>query len=814
MRRWALLLVLFGAASCSRRPSLEETYTEAWSAFQQGKLAHAQDIISLAVDRRGNQASDDAFVKLELLHTEILLGRRQTDEAWKILSRLPALSDPALHLRWLVDRADALLKMRHGDQAEALLDEADRTLDADVDSKFKALIMRGQMLAREGSFDRADALLEQTAASAAASADLFYQAAALLNLSFSKKQQGRYDESAEYGLLALETAKQAHASQLQALAGNNLGIAYGVLRDLDRAEQYLNPAIQELREIGDLGNLEDALGELGNTHLLGNQPGRAAGDYEQAIEVAKRVNTPDAARWAGQLALAFIEQRNWSEAESWNRQAYSFLGKASDPYLRLNEAAIATGRGRVEEAVRLYRELIAESAKVPYLEWNAHVRLASLFASQRQFPEANNEYERGLEVIDAVRSSLLRDDSRLTYYNLQIQFFKDYVDLLVSEGREDKALQVAEYSRARVLAEKLGLQPGSIEQVRLDNFQKYARRTGQIVLSFWLASRRSFVWVIRPDGIRMKELPGESQIADMVRIYRHAIEDELRDPVAERMVQGERLSEMLLGPVREQMAGARRVVVVSDGPLHALNLETLPAADGSHYWIEDVELSMAPSLSVLADRRPDVRPVPVRTRSSLLLIGAPQSATPQYPELRSARAEIESIARRFANQEQFLRVGYQATPRAFLDSMPERFSIIHFAAHAETNAQRPLESAVILSRSGDSYKLYARDIAGLKLSASLVTISACRSAGARAYGGEGLVGFAWAFLEAGAHSVIAGLWDVGDQTSSALMDKLYDGISSGMSPAAALRQAKRALLHSKGSSRIPFYWAPYQVYIS
>ena len=133
--------------------------------------------------------------------------------------------------------------------------------------------------------------------------------------------------------------------------------------------------------------------------------------------------------------------------------------------------------------------------------------------------------------------------------------------------------------------------------------------------------------------------------------------------------------------------------------------------------------------------------------------------------------------------------------------MPERFSIIHFAAHAETNAQRPLESAVILSRSGDQYKLYARDIATLRLSANLVTISACRSAGARTYGGEGLVGFAWAFLQAGAHAVIAGLWDVGDQTSSALMDRLYEGVSSGMSPAAALRTSEtRPSSITKGST--------------
>ena len=809
MRCWLLLLVLLGAVSCSRRPSPQESYLAAWSAFRQGDLGHAQDVVTAALEQYNGRPSDQASVRLELLHAEILLGRRQTGDAWQILDRLPASNDPALHVRWLVDRADARWKMGDGVKAKALLDEADPVMDADVDSKFKALILRGAMLARQGNFARAEELLEQTAARAAASGNLFYQAAALLNLSFSKKQLGRYDESAEYGRLALDTAKQAHASQLEALAGNNLGIAYGVLRDLDRAEQYLIPAIQELREIGDRGNLEDALGELGNTHLLGNQPERAASDFEQAIEVAKGVNPRDAARWAGQLALAFIEQHKWSEAESSNRQAYALSRSPDDPYLQLNDAAIAAGQGRSEEAVRLYRDVISKATDVPYLEWNSHVRLASLFASQKQFPQANSEYERGLEVIEKVRSSLINDDSRLTYYNLQIQFFKDYVDLLVSEGHEDKALQVAEYSRSRVLAEKLGLQPGTIQQVKLDSFKKYARQSGQIVLSFWLAPRRSFVWVIKPDEIRMRELPGESQIADSIRIYRHAIEDELRDPVRERMVQAERLSEMLLGPVQNLLGRAQRVVVVSDGALHALNLETLPAADGKRYWIEEVELSMAPSLSVLAETQPGARPDQIR----LLLIGAPESATPQYPELPAARAEIESIGHRFASHEQLLRVGNEATPRAFLDSMPERFSIIHFAAHAETNAQRPLESAVILSRSGDQYKLYARDIAALRLSANLVTISACRSAGARTYGGEGLVGFAWAFLQAGAHAVIAGLWDVGDQTSSALMDRLYEGVSSGMSPAAALRQAKLALLRSKGSARRPFYWAPYQVYI-
>jgi CHAT domain-containing protein len=813
MPRWALLLVLFSAAACTRRPSSQEAYTEAWSAFQEGRLAHAQEVVSAALERSGSKSPDEARVRLELLHSEILLGRRRTGEASQILNQLPDPGDPGLHLRWLVDRADALSKTGHASQSAALLDEADRIAGADPDSTFKALMLRGALLAREDHFDRAEELLEDTAARASRLGHGFYQAAALLNLSFSKLRRGRYDESIEYSRQALETAQQAHASQIEALANNNLGIAYGVLRDLDRAEQYQTTAIQQLREIGDLGNLEDALGELGNTHLLGHQASRAVKDFEEAVEIAKRIGAvPDAARWAGQLALAFIEQQNWDQAESWNRQAQALYGKLGDAYLKLNEAAIATGRGRREEAVRLYRELISESSKIPYLEWNAHVRLASLFANEKQFDEANAEYERGLTVIEQVRSSLIKDDSRLTYYNLQIQFFKDYVDLLVTEQREQRALKVAEYSRARVLAEKLGLQPGTIEEVRPASFQQYARRSGNVILSFWLAPRRSFVWVIKPNEIVMKELPGENQIGDLIRTYRKLIED-LRDPVEARLTQGERLTETLLGPIRGSLNGVERVVVVADGALHALNLETLPAGRAGRYWIEDVEVSVAPSLSVLADAPPENSSAPIKVRPSLLLIGAPESAAAEYPELPAARAEIEEIHSRFASREQVVHTGRDATPRAFLDSMPGRFSMIHFAAHAETNPERPLESAVILSRSGDSYKLYARDIAGLRLSADLVTISACRSAGARAYGGEGLVGFAWAFLLAGARSVIAGLWEVSDSSSSKLMDKLYEGVSSGMTPATSLRAAKLSFLHSKGSSRKPFYWAPYQTYI-
>ena len=98
------------------------------------------------------------------------------------------------------------------------------------------------------------------------------------------------------------------------------------------------------------------------------------------------------------------------------------------------------------------------------------------------------------------------------------------------------------------------------------------------------------------------------------------------------------------------------------------------------------------------------------------------------------------------------------------------------------------------------------------LTAELVTISACRSAGAKTYAGEGPVGFAWAFLRAGARNVIAGLWDVNDRSTAQLMSGLYAEIARGSTPADALRAAKLSLVRGGGSYAKPYYWAPFQVY--
>ncbi len=190
----------------------------------------------------------------------------------------------------------------------------------------------------------------------------------------------------------------------------------------------------------------------------------------------------------------------------------------------------------------------------------------------------------------------------------------------------------------------------------------------------------------------------------------------------------------------------------------------------------------------------------------------PAPAAPEFPALAHLRREVEIVGRYFPPSARTVISGPAATPERYAAALPARFSTIHFAAHATANRESPLNSAIILSRSKENFKLYAREVAAVPLNADLVTISACHSAGSKAYSGEGLMGFAWAFLEAGARHVIAGLWDVDDAAAVRLMEGLYQQAAAGRTPAEALRAAKLGLLHSGGRERLPYFWGALQAF--
>ena len=102
--------------------------------------------------------------------------------------------------------------------------------------------------------------------------------------------------------------------------------------------------------------------------------------------------------------------------------------------------------------------------------------------------------------------------------------------------------------------------------------------------------------------------------------------------------------------------------------------------------------------------------------------------------------------------------------------------------------------------------LTVRDIYAMRLRASLMTLSGCETGRAAVRNGDELMGLVRGCIAAGARSLLLSLWAVNDESTADLMADFYGAYRQGISPAAALRGAQRALLERKPH---PASWAPF-----
>jgi|SRR5579872_416815 len=813
-RSCAVVAILLASLLGCSRESAETAYRRVWNLYASGALLDAVQAASSECERFKKSGDAAASWKFRLIETESLLALGRAEDALALIAEpVPAsLESGQLALRQMMDRADAYAKSARIPESIIIVDRI-RPQAAGIELQYRLDVLRGQLLARTGKLKDAEDILSHTADAAARTGDSFAETSALSNLSSCRKVLFRYSEAIEFSLRAAGIAEKRGYRRVAGVAHLNAGSLYRIVGEFERAEWHGQKAIELLSAVNDQFNLMVAHGELGLLWATQDDFNRANESYRRAFDIAMRLKSNrDAARNADNLSEVYIELNRLDDAEYWNNQSRLLAGPDSEsgPFQMVNAARIADGRGQTDAAITMLHDAANRKKVPPNVVWDCHAYLGRIFVRQHEYSEADREYRAMLDAITKASSDLLNPQFQITFLSRLIHFHQEYVDLLIDRNDDPGALRVIESSRARVLAARLGLDamvPRAIDEGQLTQL---ARETNTSIISFWLAPKRSFAWLIDKTGVQRFDLPPESEIERLVTAYREIVEHPLRDPILTSDPNGPKLWNALLGQIAPHIPKGSRVVVIPDGPLHRLNLETLPVPGPQpHYWIEDVELAVAPSLAIAASK-PPAGSTDGRIKS-LLLIGAPAYGS-DYVALPKAETEISEISARFPNAAKTVEVGRNATPAAYSNSKPEQFSLIHFAAHAESNNASPLESAVVLSHAGDSYKLYARDVINVHINADLVTISACQSAGVRAYAGEGLIGFAWAFLQAGARGVVAGLWDVSDTSTEPLMNEFYGRLASGSDAVTAMREAKLTLLKQPRYGK-PFYWAPFQVYV-
>lgn len=249
----------------------------------------------------------------------------------------------------------------------------------------------------------------------------------------------------------------------------------------------------------------------------------------------------------------------------------------------------------------------------------------------------------------------------------------------------------------------------------------------------------------------------------------------------------------------------RPLVVIPDGPLHYLPFEALltgaPSAPREMpYLLRKRPVSYAYSASMLlfnsipgsvTDRRP--------ARQSHNLFMAPGFKAGQRG-LSPLQFSAEERTFYPSDSTVFLE-GDSANLAGFMAYAPES-RWIHLSTHALASGFPRIE----FSDEGLGIsQLYA-----MQIPAELVVLSACETNAGSFRQGEGVMSLARGFTYAGAQSLVAGLWQVNEQSSAKTISRFYQNLTDGYAGSAALQKAKLAWLSDRSVPEFrlsPYFWA-------
>ena len=213
--------------------------------------------------------------------------------------------------------------------------------------------------------------------------------------------------------------------------------------------------------------------------------------------------------------------------------------------------------------------------------------------------------------------------------------------------------------------------------------------------------------------------------------------------------------------------------------------------------------------------------LPIDTRSGLADVSLIRRQAP-LPETAD---ELCAVASDIGADVREIRLGARAT-ESEVKAMSESgaladYRIVHFATHGAMAGELSSKSEPgliltppdVASEKDDGY-LTASEIAGLKLDADWVILSACNTAAGNTSNAEALSGLASAFIYAQARALLVSHWAVDSNATVKLITTAMNEITRNRSVgrAEALRRAMLALIDGGDTREAhPAYWAPFIV---
>ena len=695
----------------------------------------------------------------------------------------------------LRDRADA----REAAEVE-LIELRRRTRDRSGLSM--ALLLRGDNVRTQGRFGESAVILREALEEARASRNRFIEATVALGIGGTALLMNDNAVAGEYIERAIASFEASNDS-----ASLMFGLSYRpfvsmAAGDLDRARSQTLPLIDYWRRHGDFDHLTQLYRQLASIELRAGNLEAAGRALDLAHASANRIET--------------ASERGGVEYD---------------------RGRLALRRGDFAAAERGFRRFLADLGPTERLpRYEGRLRIAEVHARRGDLAEAERELAAAGEELDAWRATL--PDPELRTMAFQASAFEAgdrnasvavVLSALATGGRATSAFELAERRRARELAERMA-RAHALRDTPLEADDSSSTGAAIVTASpAWTAAAiaRSIPddatalleFVTAPGGapttlflltrasaegghVRAFRLPpADSLVGEIGRLV--ALVEGGDDPQA----LGRALGATLLDPaLRALPAAVTRLVMVPDGPLHRVPWDVLRLADG-RYVAEQYAVGVVPSAAIAATLWTGARPRDAGTGARILAFGDPVfpaasaatrggdiyrsglDASGGLPRLPHSAREARLVATYGAEAD--IRLGEEATAASLMRGSLAGYDVVHLATHALIDERFASRSVLALGAGeGETGFVGASDLAALDLDASLVVLSACRSAGGVVVDGEGIQGLTAPLLEAGARSVVATSWRIGDRATVPFIEAFYAAMAGGSPVVDALRAAK------------------------
>jgi tetratricopeptide (TPR) repeat protein len=559
--------------------------------------------------------------------------------------------------------------------------------------------------------------------------------------------------------------------------------------------------------------------------LMARETGESFGDPTPLLETAlakfetcSRYTPEDRVNFLIDLALAHLQEGRLAQAKDLLAQS----GKLEpDPPLPLRlwwldlEARIRLREERPAEALRLFEES-EQLATSPDDRLRAAVGKAQAHEDLGERPAALEILRKAEALLDELSRQIPLQEGRETFMATRQAVVNLHVELLLRQGSNAEALEVARHSRSRVLRqlERRGnlanLSPGRREQWErlLSEYQE--RRTA-------LEESAKDDWKLPADELGRARAGRRATAEEAKRILDRAYQVLPRERWAERLApprpgelilayhslprgwvgfaadgtgvqvhrfelpaalpRGEELSRRLLLPFRAAIARAKRIRILAGGPLQTVDFHGLPFGNdvllAKTPVVYGLDLPVAASASGGRERR-------------ALLVANPSGDLPgALEEAGKVVAVLRAASRPWVVEEL---ESSRASEAAVRRSLPAA-DLLHYAGHGFYSGFGGWDSNLLLA--GET-RLTLGDLLTLDRVPAWVVLSACDTGRSSSEVPVESLGLAHAFVLAGSRAVIASTRPAKDRDMSAFFPGLYREWDREPELAVALQRAQLA----------------------